>query len=82
MDIMKFISENSYIVAGVLWILGEFIKDVPKLPNWIIPFVLMIAGAVFCIGIYDFSTQAVMQGILCAGGAVLADQSIKQLKGR
>lgn len=80
MDVLNFISENTYIVAVVLWVLGEAIKAIPRIPNWVIPFVLMAAGTGLCIGLLGLDVQAVMQGILCAGGAVLADQAVKQVR--
>ena len=80
MDIMQFIGENTYVVAAALWVIGGFIKAVPKIPNWTIPFVLTAAGVGLCAGLMGVSVQAVMQGILCAGGAVLIDQGRKQVK--
>ena len=80
MDIMQFVSEHTYVVAAVLWVLGGFIKAVPKIPNWTIPFVLTAAGVGFCIGLLGVNVQAVMQGGLCAGGAGLIDQGAKQVK--
>lgn len=80
MEILNFVSENTYIVAVVLWVLGEIIKGVPKIPNWVIPFVLAAVGIGLCIGLLGPDVQAVMQGILCAGGAVFCDQAIKQVK--
>ena len=80
MEVLNFVSENTYIVAVVLWVLGEIIKGVPKIPNWVIPFVLAAVGIGLCIGLLGPDVQAVMQGILCAGGAVLADQAVKQVR--
>ena len=80
MDIMQFIGENTYVVAAALWVLGGFIKAAPKIPDWTIPFALTAAGVGLCAGLMGFSVQAAMQGILCAGGAVLIDQGRKQVK--
>lgn len=80
MNVMDFIGENTYVVAVVLWVLGQFIKSVPKVPNWSIPFVLMLVGVGACMGLLGVNVQAAMQGVLCAGGAVLADQAVKQVR--
>ena len=80
MNVMDLIGENTYVVAAALWVIGGFIKAVPGAPGWAIPFVLTGLGVAACVGLLGPSVQAVMQGVLCAGGAVLIDQGIKQAK--
>ena len=75
-----FIAVNMYIVVAVLYVLGVFFKKVPSIPDWTIPFALTAVGIAAGLGIYwgpDW-LQGVLQGILCAGGAVLVNQMIKQ----
>lgn len=79
MEILSLIGENTYIVAAALWVLGTFLKGTPKIPDWSIPFVLTAAGIGLCVGLLGLNVQAVMQGVLCAGGAVLLDQGRKQI---
>lgn len=76
-----YISENMLVVVPVLYIVGAFIKKAPKVPDWIIPFVLTGLGVVIGIATSGWGewTQGLMQGILCAGGAVLANQMYKQV---
>lgn len=77
MDFTQFIAENMYIVAAVLYILGVFAKSIPAVPDWTIPFVLTVIGAVFGVLIVGFPT-GILHGVLCAGAAVLTNQLIKQ----
>ena len=46
-QLTNFLAENMYIAAAALYVLGVFLKAVPKIPNWVIPFVLTAAGVVF-----------------------------------
>lgn len=78
MDILKFVPEQLAILVVALYILGMFLKDTPKIPNWIIPWALIIVGVVGSIGLVGFSATAVIQGIICAGATVLTNQLIKQ----
>lgn len=77
--IVNLLGENVYLAAVALWILGKFCKKIPFIADWLIPFLLTAAGILLCGGILGFSADAVIQGILCAGGAVLADQMGKQV---
>jgi len=76
-EFTQFLSENMYIVAATLYVLGIFAKSIPKIPDWTIPFALSIIGIAFGILIIGIP-QGVLQGILCAGAAVLVNQYIKQ----
>lgn len=78
-EILSVIGENVSLAAVALWVLGTFLKKAPGIPDWLIPFLLTAAGILLCGGILGFSADAVIQGILCAGGAVLADQMGKQI---
>ncbi len=78
-QLTSFLAENMYIVAAALYVLGAFIKAVPKIPNWVIPFVLTAAGVVFGMLILG-GAGGVLQGILAAGLAVLVNQGYKQVR--
>ena len=77
-QITTFLSENMYIVAAALYIIGVFLKMIPKIPNWVIPFVLTAVGIVFGLLIAG-GADGVLQGILAAGLAVLVNQGYKQI---
>jgi hypothetical protein len=76
-EITDFIAGNMYIVVVVLYVLGMFMKRIPSIPDWTIPFVLTVVGVLLgllILGVPD----GILQGVLCAGGAVLVNQMIKQ----
>ena len=77
-QITTFLSENMYIVAAALYIIGVFLKIIPKIPNWVIPFALTAAGVAFGLLIVG-GADGVLQGILAAGLAVLVNQGYKQI---
>ena len=79
-NILNLLSENVYVAAVALWVLGKFCKKIPSIADWLIPFILTAAGILLCGGLTGFSADSVIQGILCAGGAVLADQMGKQIE--
>ncbi|MCI8361537.1 MAG: holin [Clostridiales bacterium] len=68
-----------YIAAAALYVLGVFLKAVPKIPNWVIPFVLTAAGVVFGM-LLTGGADGVLQGVLAAGLAVLVNQGYKQVR--
>ncbi|MCI8360013.1 MAG: holin [Clostridiales bacterium] len=68
-----------YIAAAALYVLGVFLKAVPKIPNWVIPFILTAAGVAFGLLLIG-GAGGVLQGILAAGLAVLVNQGYKQVK--
>ena len=46
-DFTQFITGNMYIVAAVLYVLGVFLKSIPNIPDWTIPFILTAIGIAF-----------------------------------
>jgi hypothetical protein len=78
MDFMKFIGEQTLILIPVIYVLGVFLKLNSKVPDWIIPWVLLVVGIGFSVGLTGITVQAVIQGILVVGAAVLGNQLIKQ----
>ncbi|WP_304340478.1 phage holin family protein [Metaclostridioides mangenotii] len=80
MDIMSFIPEQLMIIVVTLNALGFACKSLPKLDDRYIPIVLLAIGIVFSTCIVGFSVTAIMQGILCWGVAIGANQTVKQFK--
>ena len=78
-QLTTFLAENMYIVAAALYVLGVFIKAIPRIPNWVIPFVLTAAGVAFGLLLVG-GADGVLQGILATGLAVLVNQGYKQIK--
>ena len=78
MDILQYINENYIIIVAVLYVLGAFLKNSSKVPDWTIPWILLIISIGFSIWLGGFSAEVVIQGVLVAGAAVLANQVFKQ----
>lgn len=88
MDYTQFIKAELLLLIPVLYIIGMTIKYTDAIKNNYIPLILIVFGIAFSC-LYVFGSEgitplsifiAVTQGILCAGGAVLGDQTIKQYK--
>ena len=65
---MEYIVQDFLILVPVLYVLGLFLKGTPKVPNWLIPWI--IGG---------FNVAAAIQGILAAAAAVYGNQLWKQV---
>jgi len=84
MEILELIKENYLIVIAVLYVLGMAFKYTALVRDKYIPLILICIGVVFCILLAlnsgDTALNGALNGILCAGVAVLSNQMIKQLK--
>lgn len=90
MDFLKYISENLLILIPVVYVVGMLIKGTEKIKDKYIPIILacfsvvmsiMYTGFVLEAGFTPTSiTEALVQGLLITGAAVLANQVPKQLK--
>lgn len=74
----NYLIEEALIIIPVLLILGKTIKLIPKIKDWMIPFLLLILGIIFTIGLIGFSVDAFVQGVLVSGAAVYGNQLYKQ----
>lgn len=74
MKITDFLNENVYVVSIVLCIIGKFLKQTPKIPNWSIPYILSIIGIISCLFILGINFSSVLQGLLLAGVSVYVHQ--------
>jgi len=82
MDVLEFVSENVYVLVPVIYVIGIFLKQTPKIFDWCIPWILLAVGVALAIGLMGFSVEAIIQGALAAGGAVFTNQLIKQTEKR
>lgn len=80
MDFMIYIIHKVYILIPALYIIGLYLKKTPEstIPDWWIPWILLICGIVGSIIILGFTGEAVIQGILVSGVTVFGNQLIKQ----
>lgn len=79
MEFMDYIIGDALILIPALWIVGALIKHAfEKVPNWTIPFVLLVLGIGGAMGLMGPSVESVIQGVLVTGAAVLGNQMVKQ----
>jgi hypothetical protein len=90
MDYTSFIDAEMLVLVPVLYIIGLMIKNTEKVANKYIPILLGLIGLISGVawsmagagGTVNVVVVAngVIQGILCAGAAVFANQLFKQAK--
>ncbi|MFF2797104.1 phage holin family protein [Lysinibacillus xylanilyticus] len=68
-----YIIEQALIVVPVLLVIGQALKNTPKMQNWLIPYILLLLGFLFTIGIMGINMHAIVQGVLVSGSAVFAN---------
>lgn len=91
MDIINYINPELIVLVPVLYVLGRMVKDSFVIPDTAIPAVLGGVGVLLAVAWCMATVQpvglwaivltlvtAAMQGVLCAGAAVYADQLGKQ----
>lgn len=76
--LFDYIIEQALIVVPVLLVIGQVLKNTPKMQNWLIPYILLMFGVLFTIGIMGINIQAIVQSVLVSGAAVFANQLYKQ----
>ena len=81
MNVWEFILENRVILIPAMVIIGYFVKAVKVIPYKWIPIILLAFGIALSLWIeMAFTAEALVQGIMVAGAAVLGHQIPKQLK--
>lgn len=77
-DLMSYIVENAYILIPVLYVLGLLLKKTPFIPDWLIPWILLVLGMLGGFVLADFKVEGLFQGVLVTGVTVFANQLYKQ----
>jgi hypothetical protein len=78
MDFIKFISEQTLVLVAVIYALGIMLKGVKKIPDWTIPWILLVISIAFSVAIMGFNVQAIIQAVLVVAAAVYSNQLFKQ----
>lgn len=91
MNYMEFVKPELLVLVPVLYFVGMGIKKSPSMKDWVIPYVLGVAGVLLAVlwvlAASDIDTYkdvamavfvALTQGILAAGLSVYANQLAKQ----
>jgi hypothetical protein len=81
-DFTQFLVQQGVFIAAGLYVLGSIIKRAPFVPDWLIPWILLICGPIAaCLSMEGgFIVENVFQGIFVAGAAVLTNQVWKQTR--
>lgn len=87
--ILEFVRPELLILIAVTWCLGLFIKQTPKIQDWLIPIILLLFSVIFtvlwiAVVLGNGFTAAVIisavgQGIIIAAIAVFGNEVIKQI---
>ncbi|MCC0642102.1 MULTISPECIES: phage holin family protein [unclassified Clostridioides] len=79
-NLISFIPERLLLLVVALNVLGFGFKKYKQLDNKYIPVILLVLGITFSIWMLGFKPTSILQGILCWGVAIGANQVYKQLK--
>lgn len=77
-DFWAYITQESLVVIPVLYIIGTLLKKIPGIPDWLIPFGLLIIGIPVAMALSGWTVQGAIQGVLVTGVTVFANQLYKQ----
>lgn len=80
--IWDFLIVEAYGVVIALWIFGTALKKTPKVQDWMIVYILILLGIIFTMFLLGPTVDALLQGIIAAGVAVLGHQSLVQARDR
>jgi hypothetical protein len=80
MDIQlaNYIVKDAYILIPVLYVIGLLLKKTPKLPDWLIPWILLALGMAGGFFLSDMQFRGLLQGVLVTGVTVFTNQLYKQ----
>ena len=80
-EILEFVIQEAYIMIPALWVVGFVIKNTELIKDKCIPVILLAVSLLLSPWMLGgYSPQNVIQAILVAGGAVLADNLYRQSK--
>lgn len=87
-DLLQYVDVSLLVLVAVIYGLGMFLKTLPSVNDWLIPFILLGASIVLTIAYTGFILElgingkvivnGIIQGILVASVAVFGNQIIKQ----
>ena len=72
MDITEYIRPDAVILIPVLYIIGMFLRQTPRIPFWSHSWIKVIFAVIACLLHYGYRIESVIQGILVTGAAVLS----------
>ena len=82
MSNLEYVQDAFLIVVFILNGVGAFIKGIPKIPNWIIPIILLVLGVGAGIGVYGVTFEGITQGAVAGLASVGVHQTVTQAAAR
>lgn len=76
------ISDQLALVVPALMIIGFALKRTPRVPDWLIVWILLFIGAIASGITLGFTVNGISNGIIAAGAAITTYQAYKQTKNR
>ncbi|MFE9279337.1 phage holin family protein [Streptomyces griseoincarnatus] len=76
--IFELIDPRLLVVLAACWVIGYILKQTPKVPNWIIVYVVIVVAVLLACGLIGWSVESFVQGILTGAFAVFGHQAVKQ----
>jgi predicted neutral ceramidase superfamily lipid hydrolase len=76
--IQGLIDPQLLIVVAACWVIGYILKTTPHVPDWTIVYAVAAVGIVAANSLLGWSTQSILQGVLCGAVAVYGNQVVKQ----
>ncbi|MFX3635468.1 MAG: phage holin family protein [Candidatus Pristimantibacillus sp.] len=78
--IFQLIDPKLIIVVAVCWVVGYVLKETPRVPNWLIVYIVTLVAVALTIWLIGFGPDAIIQGVLAGAFAVFGHQIVKQTK--
>lgn len=79
-EILTYIVDKAIILIPVLIVIGALLKQTPKIPNWLIPYILLLLGIAGGLSLTGFNVSGVIQGVLVTGVSVYGYEAYKALR--
>ena len=79
---MELVITKLYFLVPALLVLGALVKRSKRVPDWCIPFILLVFATVVSLMVLGWTLEGCIQGIFVTGVAVLGNQMFKQLIGK
>ena len=76
----NYIAEPIFILVPALFIISVILRQTPNVPDWVIPYVLVLLGVVGSVSILieDTLPIRIAQGVLVAGVTILGNKAAKE----
>ena len=80
-ELLEFVTQEAYIMVPTLWVVGFIVKRTEQIKDKYIPIILLVVSLLLSPWMLGgHSPENIVQAILVAGGAVLADNLYRQSK--